>query len=165
VVVSFDNPSACVFAMPLFETDLLLELVDRKRQILAQLCQQGLRQLELIDRQELGELLQVLAVKQQLIAALDQTERELDPFRDQTPEERRWRTPAERARCAKLLADCEMLLAETLRQERASESQLRLRRDETANQLAMSQAAGMARHAYVAQEDVALRQLDLCSEN
>jgi hypothetical protein len=149
----------------MFETDLLLELVDRKRQILAQLCQQGLRQHDLIDRNELGELLHVLALKQQLIAALEKTERELDPFRDQTAEERRWRTPAERARCAKLLDDCETLLAENLRQERQSEAVLRRRRDETASRLEVSHTAGQARHAYVQQGEPGLRQLDLCSEN
>ncbi len=99
--------------MPLHDTNPLLELIDRKRQILAQLCQQGLRQLQLIDRDDLGELLQVLAVKQRLIAALEQTERNLDPFREQRPEERSWQTPADRDRCAKLLNDCEALLAES----------------------------------------------------
>jgi hypothetical protein len=151
--------------MPLHDTQLLLELMDRKRQILAQLCQQGLRQLQLIDHDDLGELLQVLAVKQRLIAALDQTERELDPFRDQRAEERRWRTPADRAHCARLLNDCEALLAESLRQERLSETRLKQRRDETASRLAISHAAGEARHAYGAQDELGLRQLDLSSEN
>jgi hypothetical protein len=151
--------------MPLQDTNLLLELIDRKREILAQLCQQGLRQLQLIDRDEIGELLHVLAVKQRLIAALEETERALDRFRDQRPEERHWRTPADRARCAKLLNDCETLLAESLRQERLSETQLKQRRDETASRLAISHAAGEARHAYSGQHEPGLRQLDLSSEN
>jgi hypothetical protein len=151
--------------MPLFETDLLIDLVDRKRQILAQLCQQGVRQMELIDRQELGELLNVLGVKQQLILALQETERELAPFCDQQPEERRWRMPAERARCVKLLNDCETLLAETLRQERLSETQLKHHRDEAASRLAQAHTAGQARHAYTPHHDPGRRQLDLCSEN
>lgn len=151
--------------MPLFETDILVDLVDRKRQILAQLCQQGLRQMELIQRNELGELLNVLAVKQQLIVALQTTERELDPFRDQHPDERRWRTPAERARCARLLGDCETLLAESLRQERVSEAQLLQRRDEAALRLDQAHTAGQARHAYLQPADDKPRQLDLASEN
>jgi hypothetical protein len=147
------------------ETHELLQLIARKRQILAQLCQQGQRQRDCIDRNELGELLHVLALKQQLIAALEETERELDPFRDQDPEQRSWRTPADRAQCARMLNDCETLLAESLRQERASEAVLRQRRDETASRLAMSHAAGEARQAYVAQDGLTLRQLDLSSEN
>ena len=147
------------------ETERLLELVDRKRQILAQLCQQGLKQLELVDRNELGELINVLSVKQQLIAALAQTQRELDPFRGQRPEDRQWRNPADRSRCAKLLEDCETLLAETIRQERQSESLLRARRDETAERLADANQARQARHAYVSPDSHGPRQLDLASEN
>ena len=40
---------------------------------------------------------------------LQTIERELDPFRNQAPELRRWRTPVERARCAELLDRCEAL--------------------------------------------------------
>jgi hypothetical protein len=151
--------------MPLYETDLLIDLVDRKRQILAQLCQQGLRQMELIDRNDLGELLNVLAVKQQLIVALQETERELDAFRDQQPDQRRWRTAGERVRCARLLNDCETLLAETLRQERVSEAELKYRRDEAAGRLAQAHTADQARQAYVPRHEAGVSQLDLSSEN
>jgi hypothetical protein len=150
--------------MPAFGTEHLMELIDRKRQILAQLCQQGLKQMKLIDRNELGELLDVLSVKQQLIAALGETERKLDPFRHQTPGERQWRSASERDRCAKLLDDCETLLAETMRQERESENLLRQRRDETAAMLEQANFADRARHAYAFQ-DASPRQLDLSSEN
>src|SRR5262245_26625655 len=147
------------------DTERLLELVDRKRQILAQLCQQGLKQLQLVDRNELGELINVLAVKQQLIAALAQTQRALDPFRGQRPEDRHWRTPDQRTRCSKLLEDCETLLAETIRQERESESLLRKRRDEAADRLSDASHSRQARQAYVSQDSLSPRQLDLASEN
>jgi hypothetical protein len=150
--------------MATFETDLLIELVDRKRQILAQLCQQGARQMKLIEHNDMGELLDVLAIKQKLIAALSLTERGLDPFRDQHPEERRWRAPAERDRCAKLLDDCQVLLEESMRQERQSEDLLRNRRDEAAGRLEQANSADRARHAY-AMPETAPRQLDLSSEN
>ena len=148
-----------------FETDVLVQLVGRKYQILAELCELGRRQAALIDREDMVELLNVLSTKQQLISALQATERQLDPFRGQRPEQRRWRTPAERARCAQLLDACEALLAETVQQEKRSEGQLRLRRDEAAARLEGAHAAGVARNAYAAHNYDSLTQLDLSSED
>lgn len=151
--------------MAAFETDLLLDRIDRKHHVLAELCELGRRQMALIDRQDMSELLTLLSAKQHLLSALHTIERQLDPFRGQAPEQRRWRSPAERSRCGQLLDRCEALLAEIVEQEKQSEHQLRRHRDNIADRLHGAHSAGVARNAYVAYQGPPISQLDLSSEN
>ncbi len=106
----------------------------------------------------------MLAAKQHLLAQLQRLERNLDPFRSQDPESRRWRTPDDRRQCAAELASCETLLAEIVRQERQSESELTHRRDEASAQLQGVHSAQQAHRAYLAPAAPAPRALDLTSE-
>ena len=148
-----------------FDTELLLDLVGRKYQVLAQLCELGRQQLALIDRDEMVELLNLLWAKQQLLTALHDVQRSLDPFRNQLPEERKWRQAADRQRCANLLTQCESLLAETIEQERRGERELSQLRDLTAARLEGAHTAGRARNAYLTGSGRTETQLDLSSEN
>jgi hypothetical protein len=151
--------------MSLEETDNLAELIHRRHVCLGQLRDLGRRQLELIAAGELGHLLTLLAGKQRLLATLQATERELDPFRQQDPAVRRWRSLADREICARLAADCESLLAEIVAQERQSELEMSRRRDQTVACLEHVQSAGAARGAYAAQTSVLRTHLDLSSES
>src|SRR5437867_4332602 len=81
-------------------TDQLAELVGRKHECLSQLHELGQQQLALVEASDLTALMHLLSTKQQLIAALKQIEVGLDPFRCEKPEERVWRSAAERAHCA-----------------------------------------------------------------
>ncbi len=147
----------------LTETERLSELVSQKQTLLVQLRDLGRRQLESIDAGDVGVLLKVLSAKQRLLTALHEIERGLDPFRNQNPETRRWRTPDDRQRCAQLVLRCEALLNEVMQQEKQSESQLKLRRDEAATRLQGAHAAAEARGAYHANPTTMQGQLDLSS--
>jgi hypothetical protein len=95
---------------------------------------------------------------------LYELERSLDPFRNQLPDERHWRSAEDRRRCAAVLGQCESLLQEILRQERLSEEQLLKLRDASAARLDGAHAAGIARNAYLAQREAVASQLDLSSQ-
>jgi len=152
--------------MTQYATDILAELVERKRQCLAQLCELGRRQCEMIASGEMNPLLKVLAGKQRLLADLQEIEEGLAPYHDEDPEARAWRSPADRQRCAGHLADCEKLLAVILEQERGSENELRRRRDEAQVRLQGAHDAAAARGAYLAATPApALHELDLASES
>lgn len=146
-----------------FETDRLAELAGRRHECLSQLHALSRRQLELIDQEDMTQLLGVLAAKQRVLGELQEVERELDPFRGQSPEERRWRTPEARRQCAELIARSEALFAEILRREKEGEEQMRRRRDETAVRLQGARSATQARTAY-AGDSARARRLDLSSE-
>ena len=98
------------------------------------------------------------------LVTLQRIERALDPFRNQDPEKRVWRSADDRAQCAEQLQQCETLLAEIVSQEKCCEVALIHRRDEAAARLQGAHLAGHARHAYLPETDTPLSQLDLFSE-
>ncbi len=147
-----------------YETDLLSDLIDRKLQCLVQLRDMGRRQFELVEEGSITSLLDLLSAKQEVLARMQSIERRLDPFRDQDPDARRWRSPQKRRSCAEQVKRCERLLAETLAQEKRSEQELIRRRDEAAHQLQGIQHAGQACGAYAAAAAFSAHQLDLCSD-
>jgi hypothetical protein len=146
------------------ETDLLSDLMRRKRSSLVQLRDMGGRQLELIQKGNITDLLELLAAKQHVLIQLQQVEQQLGRFRGEDPKKRRWRTPEMRQACAADLAESERLLAEIVAQEKQSERQLIRRRDEAAERLAGVHTASQARTAYLAQPGVGPGQLNLVSD-
>ena len=146
------------------DTDTLARLVRRKHDCLAQLLDLGREQQALVNDGDLNDLLRVLAAKQRWLAVLQETQRELVPFRDQVPAERRWASEAERQQCAHLLKRCEAMLGEIVAQEKQSEMVLQQRRDDASARLQGMHTADKARTAYVTNGAEPIRQLDLSSE-
>jgi hypothetical protein len=142
-------------------TEILSDRIERKLALLGQLRDLGRRQAELIEAGDLTQLLKLLSAKQRLLAALQSLERELDPFRDEDPDARVWISPAHRQQCAKNAAACEEMLQSIVEQERHSENQMRLRRDEAAARLDGAHSVTAAHRAYAAEEFQASRRLDL----
>jgi len=137
------------YTMP--ATEQLAELICRKHQVLMQLRDIGRRQADLVSGGEIAALLKLLAGKQQLIAALQELERELNPYYAQNSDTRAWRSPADRARCAQLADECNALLEEIVRLEKQGAEQMDARRNEVAEQLQQAHAASHVRNAYQAQ--------------
>jgi flagellar biosynthesis/type III secretory pathway chaperone len=147
-----------------FETDTLADFVGQKHALLVQLRDLGRRQIESIDAGDIGQLLKILSAKQRLLAALQQIERGLDPFRNQDPERRTWRTADARRQCAQLAGNCEAILNEIMQQEKHSEEQMIMRRDEAASRLQGAHVAAEARGAYAMDAMSNLGQIDLSSQ-
>jgi len=144
-------------------TDQLAELIDRKLACLSELRELGGRQAHLIADGDLTELLRLLATKQHLISALQGIEQGLVPFRAQSPHDRRWRSSADRSRCAEKATLCRQLLAEIVEQEKAGEASLAERRDMVAQQLNDVHAASRVRGAYQADRRSTAHMLDISS--
>jgi hypothetical protein len=106
---------------------------------------------ELIRKKEIGALLKLLAVKQQLIAALQTLECELKPYYVENPETRAWNSVAARAECAQMANDCNVLLEEIVALEKQGAEQMDARKNEVAQQLQQVHAAAHVRGAYQAQ--------------
>ena len=147
------------------DTDVLAQLMGEKHEVLVQLHQLAQRQLAVVSEGgEMSELLGVLAAKQRLLDQLHALQRQLDPYRRQDPDSRRWRTPRDRQRCAQVAGRCQSLLGEVIELERRGEAQLQSRRDRTAAQLKAVSTTAEARAAYSAGPCESQRQLDLASE-
>lgn len=131
-------------------TNLLADLVAKRRKCLVQLRDLGVRQSQMIAGGEMAELLRLVAAKQQLIVALQAIEQQLAPFHDQEPEQRRWDSPELRARCAADAEACRQLIQEVMAMEQAGERQMIERRDAVATQLRTVVSGGKVRDAYQA---------------
>lgn len=149
--------------MPL-DTDILADLIGNKHRLLVQLRELARRQLELIEANDLTQLLKLLASKQKLLTELQSLERQLDPFRNQEPETRVWRSADDRDSCALLASQCEAIRAEIVQAERMSETRLTFRRDEAASRLQGVHQASQVRHAYAQPTESDRCQLDIFSD-
>jgi flagellar biosynthesis/type III secretory pathway chaperone len=132
-------------------TDQLAELIRQKHLVLSQLRDIGRRQADLVSSGEIGALLKLLAGKQQLIAGLQELERDLKPYYAQHPDTRVWRSTADRTRCAQMADECNKLLEEIVELEKRGAEQMDIRRNEVAEQLQQVHAASHVRSAYQAQ--------------
>jgi hypothetical protein len=137
--------------------DKLAELIAHRHTCVMQMHKLGVKQSELVASGEVGALLRLLSVKNQLIAALQTIEQQLTPFHEQDPETRVWSDPAARERCARQAAQCQVLLDQIMEIERDCEQKMTERRDHVASQLQAAQSAGAARRAYQAQQRSAPR--------
>lgn len=137
-----------------FVTDLTTEkfsdLVSKRHSCLVQLHKVGEKQSEIIASGEISSLLRLLAVKNQLIVALQSIEQQLSPFHDQNPAERKWATVEAHQNCSRQAAECKELLEKVMRLEHENEAKMTQRRDLIAKQLQTAQASSSARRAYQA---------------
>ncbi len=150
---------------PFQQSERLAELIERRHRYLTLMRDLGLEQSALIDSGEMTRLLRVLAGKQRVMMELERVERELDPFRPQTAEERQWRSLELRDRCRRQIEESKALLAEIVAQEKQGEGELQRRRDEAAERLAGAHFAHQAHAAYQSQPSSTVSQLDLASES
>ena len=148
----------------LLETDLLAELIRQKHDVLVQLHGLARRQLAIIDQRDMSQLLVLLSGKQTLLGELQKVERQLTPFRHEDPETRRWRSAADRRRCAEVAERCQSLLGEIMQAEKQSETDLVRRRDEAAVRLQGAHTAAEARSAYTQSTGGQTGCIDLTSE-
>ena len=147
--------------MPSLETDVLSKLIAEKYDCLVQLHELSRRQIEFIEQDDMPQLMRLLSAKGHLIEVLQTTEKQLDHFRGQDPEARRWRTPTDRQKCAQQAARSEELLAEVVDLEKRSERILANRRDEAATRLQGAHTAHQVRAAYTSAPSSQSKMLDV----
>ena len=145
------------------ETDLLAQLIADKLRILEQIRELSRRQPAVIGEGDMSRLMNVLAGKERLLAELQNLEQRLDPFRDQDPDARVWRSQSEREHCRQNAERCETLLREIMLIEKQCEQELIARRNTTAQRIHAANDASHARAAY-GQNAPQRSRLDLSSE-
>jgi hypothetical protein len=129
-------------------THALAGLARQRRRLLESMAAVGERQQQLLDDADTTPLLHLLSAKQQLIGALAQVERQLDPFRTEDPASRVWDSEQQRQACADDLRIGSQLLGVVLERERNHTECVTARRDAVARQLAVANTAHAAASAY-----------------
>ncbi|PQO34846.1 hypothetical protein DTL21_15250 [Bremerella cremea] len=118
------------------ETDQLVQLIDQKHEVLTQLLTLSQYQLRLAGHDDhIVDLMRVLSAKQTLIERLTRIDRTIDPFRQQDPEARVWRSSSDRTKCSQTAQQCEVLLTELKTIEQRSTDAVSSHRDEIAAML------------------------------
>jgi hypothetical protein len=130
-------------------TEHLARLVSAKLQVLKILVQLAERQLALVERGELTQLIKLLAAKQTVLGQLQTLDGELSPYRDDDPARRIWSSPAARAACQTQAHEANHLAARSIDLERQAEGLMVARRDAAGATLAALQTASDARTAYI----------------
>jgi flagellar biosynthesis/type III secretory pathway chaperone len=143
----------------------LAKLIDRKHVVLSQLRELVRRQDALIAEGDLDSLMRVLGAKQQLLAALQEVEAELRPFRDQDPEAREWASDEQRQASRDANDQCAEMLSEIVALEKQCEARLAQRREATAARLEVVVGAAKARGAYASVDGGQTGSLNLVSES
>ncbi len=144
-------------------TELLAALVQQKLDLLEQLRELGRRQCQLVQEGDTTRLLTLLSAKQKLVVDLQRMERQIDPYRDEDPQQRRWKSPEVRQRCRQAVERSETLLGEIVLLEKQCAAQLEQRQNATAQNLNDLQHAAAARTAYAQDDPNPQRHLDLRS--
>jgi hypothetical protein len=134
--------------MSVAPTQALAGLARQRRRLLEAMAAVGERQQQLLDEADTASLLNLLSSKQQLIGALAQIERGLDPYRDEDPASRKWESEDQRQSCAEDLRIGSQLLRAILQRERDHTDCVTARRDAVARQLAVAKTAHAAASAY-----------------
>ncbi|MEX0818581.1 MAG: hypothetical protein WD070_03280 [Pirellulaceae bacterium] len=145
------------------ETELLASLIDNKYEVLSSLKQLAIKQMGIVQEGGMTRLMKLLAKKQLLLNQLDNLERELDPFRSQNPESRRWSSPRRRQQTRDRATLCESLLSEVMQLEKQCEDELVVRRDAVAHRLQRLHSVTQATDAYMSNAPIH-NQLDLSSD-
>ncbi|MDA1053915.1 MAG: hypothetical protein O3C40_25985 [Planctomycetota bacterium] len=145
------------------ETEVLASLIDKKYEVLSLLRQLARAQTGIVHDGDMTRLMKLLATKQQLLNQLQDVERQLDPFRNQDPDCRRWHSPEQRQQTRDMATRCESLLNEIMLVEKQCEGQLVVRRDAAATRLQKIHSVTQATDAYLSNAPV-YNQLDLSSD-
>lgn len=147
------------------QTDQLEQLIIEKHKVLEQLHTLSRYQLQLASSLDhVEDLMRVVAAKQTLIDQLLNLDEQLNPFRDQDPESRNWRNPADRQRVSEIARNSKVLLDELKQFENQSEQRVREKRDEVSAQLQASQKSTSTLEGYASSQPEMVSQFDLTSE-
>ncbi len=131
------------------ETDQLVQLIDQKHEVLTQLLTLSQYQLRLAGHDDhINDLMRVLSAKQTLIDRLTRIDRTIDPFRQQDPESRVWRSSSERTQCSQTAQQCEVILDELKAIEQRSTEVVTSHRDEIAALLRQAHTSSDSVTAY-----------------
>ena len=131
----------------LHATQQLYRLICQQREVLSELKHFAEVQQKIVQQNELGKLVSLLAAKQKAIQRLQEIDRNLAPFQDQDPESRVWSSEEQRDECRRIAKECPRLLAEVMKLEQTAEETLTAQRETISQQIEQSTTRSQAANA------------------
>ncbi|MCA9105591.1 MAG: hypothetical protein KDA83_09215 [Planctomycetales bacterium] len=130
-------------------TDKMASLIASRHRTLSELRIVAARQYKVIEAHEHSKLMELLAIKQGLINRLIDCDRDLDPYRQQDPEDRQWVSDQKRDQCRVMIEESSQWLDDIKRLEAAAELLARELRDEVSQQVDEVANRSQAVNAYL----------------
>ena len=137
----------------LHATQQLYDLICQQREVLLELKHFAEVQHRIVQQNELGKLVSLLASKQKAIQRLQEIDRNLAPFQSQDPESRVWSSEEQRDECRRIAKECPRLLAEVMKLEQIAEETLTAQRETISQQVDQSTTRSQAATAYLQASD------------
>lgn len=133
---------------PFARTEQLFALMEAKRALLADLRTLAVMQGEAIDKQDISELLTLLARKQVLMDRLMTLQQHLVSYQGEDPELRIWSSPDRRKACQEAKRTCDQWIQEILVMEQRAAEEMTAQRDAVAGQLLQASDSMRLSRAY-----------------
>ncbi|MCL2624058.1 MAG: hypothetical protein FWD31_10370 [Planctomycetaceae bacterium] len=106
------------------DSEHLYQLIGQKLERLEQLYACSSNQMQYLEMEEMGAILEILAEKQHLLIAIEGIDRQIAQYHVDDPEERVWPSPEMRQECRDRVSRCDQLIRETLECDRMAEQRL-----------------------------------------
>jgi len=129
-------------------TKKLQELGNLKLHLLRSARELSIQQIEVMQSDDVATLLTVLSRKSEILDTLKTLQKELDPYRNQEPEDRIWDSAEEQASCRKIFEEIDRLLEELSQMDNQALDQMTHQRDAMASQIAQFATAEAVQNAY-----------------
>ena len=103
------------------DSEHLFQLMGQKLERLEQLHICSGNQMQYIDAEDMGAILEILAAKQRLLIEIEGIDRQIAQYHVDDPEDRVWPSPEMREQCRERISRCDRLVRETLEHDKLAE--------------------------------------------
>jgi hypothetical protein len=146
------------------DTELLFTCMQQRRDVLLAVRFLTEAQVAASQMADVNVLLGILARKEALLEEFALLNRTLMSFQQPDPEQRLWASPARRQECQSLASEGNRLLAEIIKIDEATLTDMTNHRDAIASQLQNGTDSILAHNAYTAGEQLSDSFLDLSNQ-
>jgi len=117
------------------DSEHLFQLVGQKQERLEQLHAWSGNQLQYVETEDMGAILEILAAKQRLLIEIEGIDCRIAEYHVADPEDRVWPTPEMRTQCRGRISQCDRLVRETLEYDRIATERLMEKKSAAKQQL------------------------------
>ena len=117
------------------DSEHLFQLVGQKLERLEQLHAWSGNQMQYVETEDMGAILEILAARQRLLIEIEGIDRQIAGYHVDDPEERVWPTRKMREQCRERISQCDRLVRETLEHDRIAAERLTEKKSAAKQQL------------------------------
>ncbi|MCL2304583.1 MAG: hypothetical protein FWC43_04500 [Planctomycetaceae bacterium] len=133
---------------------MLAQILQSRVSVLEQMLRVSEKQLEVVRLGDMTLLLQLLARKRKVYDTFEELERQLDPYRNIEPQDRKWESEQQRLDSDAAIERSKELLAAILELDQQGEAELLRQKDDVQRQMQKMDTSGKAAAVYAKQNVV-----------